>query len=157
MPDLLIRASLALGFVLVGVFSYWVINAIILRRLRKPASGIEDMVPGTPVILYFTTPDCQPCATQQRPALMSLSEELGAQVQIFQVDATQRPELADYWGVLSVPTTFIIDSNGQPRGVNHGVASAEKLRRQLEAAAGRPMITKPKARRSFHSPVIDRN
>ncbi|HLE53485.1 MAG TPA: hypothetical protein VI755_15570, partial [Anaerolineales bacterium] len=39
---------------------------------------------------------------------------------------------ADYWGVLSVPTTFIIDRRGRPRRVNHGVASAEKLFKQIE-------------------------
>jgi hypothetical protein len=32
---------------------------------------------------------------------------------------------------LSVPTTYIIDSQGQPRFVNHGVALYEKLSRQL--------------------------
>jgi hypothetical protein len=31
-----------------------------------------------------------------------------------------------------VPTTFVIDANGKPRYVNHGVAMAEKLIQQLE-------------------------
>jgi hypothetical protein len=44
--------------------------------------------------------------------------------------------VADYWGVLSAPTTFIIDARGQPRAVNHGLASMEKLLRQLEASEG---------------------
>jgi len=33
---------------------------------------------------------------------------------------------------LSVPTTYLIDRGGQPRHVNHGVASAEKLMTQIQ-------------------------
>ena len=32
-----------------------------------------------------------------------------------------------------MPTTFIIDAQGQPHHINHGLTSKEKLRRQLEA------------------------
>jgi hypothetical protein len=32
-----------------------------------------------------------------------------------------------------VPTTFIIDSRGRPRYVNHGVAGWEKLLKQIES------------------------
>jgi hypothetical protein len=36
---------------------------------------------------------------------------------IVEIDATVRPDLADQWGVLSIPTTFIIDASGQRRQV----------------------------------------
>jgi thioredoxin-like negative regulator of GroEL len=101
---------------------------------------LEQQRPGVAAILYFTTPTCQPCKTVQRPALRKLGELLGDRLQIVQVDATDRPDLADYWGVLSVPTTFIIDSKGQPRRMNHGVASAQKLLRQLESIEGRILL-----------------
>jgi len=55
---------------------------------------------------------------------------------VIEVDAEARPDLANYWGVLSVPTTFIIDARGEPRRVNHGVASTDKLLGQLEEVAG---------------------
>ena len=156
MAELLVRIAWALGIGFFGFCAYWAISALVLRRLRKPASGLEELHPGMPAILYFSTPNCQPCKTLQRPALKRLFEDLGHQVKVIQIDATQRPDLADYWGVLSVPTTFIIDSKGQPRGVNHGVAPAEKLRRQLEAAEGRPLTTRTKASQAIHSPVIER-
>jgi hypothetical protein len=50
---------------------------------------------------------------------------------VIEIDASLQPELASQWGVVSVPTTFILDSQGQPKHVNHGLTSAEKLLKQL--------------------------
>jgi hypothetical protein len=47
------------------------------------------------------------------------------------VDATQDPDAADRWGVFSAPTTFVLDKGGNPRHVNRGVASTERLKEQL--------------------------
>jgi hypothetical protein len=41
-------------------------------------------------------------------------------------------------GVCSLSITFIIDSMGQPRGVNHGIATEEKLIAQLEKIGAFP-------------------
>ena len=156
MEEILQRTGSALGIVALGLLIYWAGNRMQMARLRKPSSGLEDFAVGTPGILYFTTPDCVPCKTQQQPAFKRLTEELGIKVLIVEVDATQRPDLADYWGVLSVPTTFIIDSKLQPRGVNHGVASAEKLKKQIEAADGAQFSGKLKASRQAElAPVIE--
>jgi thioredoxin 1 len=140
MSETLLRTAWAFGIVLLGLLAYWGFNRLLLLRVRRRTRGLEDFQIGRPGVLYFTTPQCQPCLTQQRPALARLQHQLGDQVQLIQVDATQRPDLADYWGVLSVPTTFIIDSQGYPRGVNHGVASTKKLLCQLEAAQGGPFV-----------------
>lgn len=155
MNDLLVRGALALGIALAGLAAYWLLNRVLLWRVRRKQLGLEQLRPGVPAILYFTTTTCQPCKTVQRPALHKLSEQLGERLQIVQVDATERPDLADYWGVLSVPTTFIIDSKGQPRGMNHGVASAEKLLRQLEATEGHSLArTGQSAISDQKSPIV---
>jgi thioredoxin 1 len=137
--DLFIRALWALLIAggLVGI--YWAVNWVIVARASSKRLGLEDIRPGVPAILYFTTPTCVPCKTIQRPALARLQEQMMDSLQVIEIDAAARPELADYWGVLSVPTTFIIDARGRPRRVNHGVSSAEKLQRQVEEVDGRPI------------------
>jgi thioredoxin-like negative regulator of GroEL len=93
---------------------------------------LDGFSPGTPAILYFTTPTCMPCKTLQRPAIQEVQQTLGDRIQIIEVDASQRIDLANEWGVMSVPTTFILDKDGRPRQINHGVARAEKLLAQLK-------------------------
>lgn len=137
--DVLVRLGLSIVLIGLGLGLYKVWNGWQLRRLarggqREALRGLEGLRPGVPGVLYFTTPDCQVCITAQRPALRRLEAELGDGLQLVEVDASVRTDLADYWGVLSVPTTFIIDGAGQPKSINHGLTSKEKLQRQLEAA-----------------------
>jgi thioredoxin 1 len=139
--EIFTRLLLALALCLLGLGLYWAWNRWQLQRLsraRTEAPGLEGLRPGVPALLYFTTPDCAPCRTTQRPALERLKTELGEGLQVLEVDASLRPSVADYWGVLSVPTTFVIDAAGQPRRVNHGVASKEKLKQQLEEVGEGP-------------------
>jgi thioredoxin 1 len=110
---------------------YRVSMRLFLKRRTHLGLNLEQHQTGTPAILYFTTPDCMPCKTIQRPALDEISSIYGSSIQVIEVNALTQPELADSWGVLSVPTTFIIDAQGRPRRVNHGAARSEKLIRQL--------------------------
>ena len=136
MNPILLRLLLTIGLVLVGIGVLWLANRMIVYRAGKKHSGLDGYIPGKPAVLYFTMEGCVPCKTTQRPAL----EKLSAQVQIIKVDVVAKPELAEGWGVLSVPTTFIIDSKGRPRRVNHGVALAEKLLNQIEEVSGRKLV-----------------
>ena len=130
--DLILRLLIAEGISGLGVALYIFGNHLILARASNKVKRFENYQTGQAAIVYFTTPTCAPCKTIQRPALESLKKELGERLQIIEVDASAEPELAQDWGVLSVPTTFVIDSEGTPRHVNHGVATAEKLTHQLE-------------------------
>jgi thioredoxin 1 len=111
------------------------VSRLILSRAQQKTLGLESFRLGVPGILYFTSPACLPCKTVQRPALERLQETLGEGVQVIEVDCSARPELADYWGVLSVPTTFILDAQGRARAVNHGVTREQKLMEQLQNLA----------------------
>jgi thiol-disulfide isomerase/thioredoxin len=129
------RAFIAGMLIALGVIIWIAWNRLSLRWLaaqtpRDPL--LADVVPGVPVILYFTTPFfCAPCRTQQQPALHAIRDEWAGRVQIVQVDATADPAAADRWGVVSAPTTFVLDAARIPRYVNRGVASRDVLKEQL--------------------------
>ena len=131
--DILLRFALAVGIVLTGLLAYWLINQRLLVRARNNALSLIQSPPNKPVIVYFTTPDCTPCKTVQRPALQKVLSLVGEGVQIIEIDATEQPDLAKTWGVMSVPTTFLLDARGEARYVNNGVTRAEKLMEQLQS------------------------
>ena len=130
--ELLTRIIWALGLTLAGLSVYHLITRLILTRAAQAASLPQTR--GRPALLYFTTPDCAPCRTVQRPAVLKIKQTLGEGLEVVEINAQDQPEMAQAWGVLSVPTTFILDRSGKPLHVNHGVTSVEKLMRQLESA-----------------------
>ena len=78
---------------------------------------------GRPAVVLFTTPSCAECSTQR--ALLR-------GVRVIEVDASAQPRVAARFGVLTAPTTAVLDPNGGVRAVNHGFAGAEKLAAQLD-------------------------
>ena len=133
--DILNRTAIALAISLGGLGIYLFYNWTLKLRSRSLLAGLGGKNSNAFTLVYFTTPGCVPCKTMQRPAIQTLSQTLGSFLQVVEIDATEHPELADRWGVMSVPTTFIIDPRGKLRHVNHGVARAEKLLMQIHEAA----------------------
>jgi len=130
--EILLRLALAIVIVGFGIFAYWCVNQRLLLKAQNNALSLFSKLPDKPAIVYFTTPDCVPCKTIQRPALNKLSNLMGDKLAVVEIDATQRPDLAKQWGVMSVPTTFLLDARGNARFVNNGVARMEKLMEQLQ-------------------------
>ncbi len=130
--EILLRFMLAVGIIGLGAFAYWLINQRLLTRARNNVFTLFNKLPNKPVLVYFTTPDCAPCKTVQRPAIDRISNLLGEKLEVVEIDAAERPDLAKTWGVMSVPTTFVLDSRGEARYVNNGVARAEKLLEQIQ-------------------------
>ena len=131
--DIPLRFILAVGIIGLGAAAYWLVNHRLLVRAKNNIFTLFKKLPNKPVIVYFTTPDCVPCKTVQRPALDHIRNLLGEKLQVIEIDASQRPDLAKRWGVMSVPTTFLLDARGEARYVNNGVARAEKLMEQIQA------------------------
>lgn len=130
--DILLRFTLAVVIITIGLAVYWLFNQRLLGRAQNQVLSLVGTLPDKPMIVYFTTPDCAPCKTIQRPALSKLLTLTGDSVQVIEIDATQRPDLAKQWGVMSVPTTFLLDARGEARYVNNGVTRVEKLMEQLQ-------------------------
>ncbi|MGH2607158.1 MAG: thioredoxin family protein [Anaerolineales bacterium] len=139
------RLGLALLIVGVGLAAYYGWTRLWLARKARDTLGLPDFNPGRPAVLYFTAPGCLPCQTVQRPALNELMARWDGRLQVLEVDAIEHPDLADSWGVLAVPTTFVIDSHGRPRRVNHGVARLDRLSAQLSEIGEIPRTESPLA------------
>ena len=125
----------------IAVIAWRIVARRGLRRQARSGAVIDGFLPGRPAVLYFTAPGCTPCETIQKPALDQLRAIYDGALQILEVDASTRPRLADAWGVLAVPTVFLIDASGRPRRVHHGPVRADVLARQLEeidGLSGRP-------------------
>ena len=129
---IVLRFGLAIVIIGLGVSAYWLINQRLLVRASSNIFTLFKKLPNKPVLVYFTTPDCAPCKTVQRPAIDRVSHLLGEKLQVVEIDATERPDLAKVWCVMSVPTTFLLDARGEARYVNNGVARAEKLLEQIQ-------------------------
>jgi thiol-disulfide isomerase/thioredoxin len=131
-------AALVLVAVAVGRF-------IAQRRLRQLQSSSSLALwnalgtdpDGRPTIVAFSTPGCAVCRTTQAPALQALEQRLGdASVRVVPVDAAERPEVADAFGVLTVPTTVVLAPSGRVAHANHGFAPVERLIQQIATATG---------------------
>ena len=135
------RILISTLLITVGVGVYVLLTRHIVTRIGETSVNDEllgRLSPGIPGIVYFWSEACVSCRMAQKPALETLRREFGqSQVQIINVDVMARPDLADAWGVLSLPTTFIVDANGQPRRVNHGVTPASKLKQQIQVFGGK--------------------
>jgi thioredoxin 1 len=129
--DILLRFLLAAGIIAAGIFLYWSFNRRLLARVHL--SMMAGAPRGKPVLVYFTAPTCAPCKTVQRPAINQIVQTLGEKLHVLEIDAAERPEVAKTWGVMSVPTIFLLDERGVARYVNHGVTRAEKLMEQIQS------------------------
>jgi thiol-disulfide isomerase/thioredoxin len=125
------RLLVAILIIAAGVVLHRFANRALLARRAGDGLGLPGYRPGSPAILYFTMPGCEPCENIQAPELARLQDLRPGWLQVVEVDAVRNPALADRWGVLGVPTTFVIDSQGRPRRVNHGVVRRSGLLAQL--------------------------
>ena len=105
------------------------------RRLAAVAGSaapaeVRQLVDGAkPAILYFTTPECAQCRLQQAPILSQLAAKVD--VAVHKLDAVEQEALARFYGIMTVPTTVVLDPQLHPVAVNHGVAPLPKLLAQV--------------------------
>lgn len=126
MPDRLL-VVLIVAAIVVAVWALVRRRASYYRR-HDAADLLED---DHPLVLAFSTPDCVPCRTAQKPALEQLQRRFPGRVDVREVDATVHPELADRFGILTVPSTVLVAADGRILAVNYGLARADKLTAQL--------------------------
>ncbi len=70
--------------------------------------------------------------TQKRILEGILAEYGTEQLALTAYNIDEAPDVAKKWGVMTLPTTFLLDSTGTIRHVNNGLVVSENLRKQLE-------------------------
>ena len=128
------RALILVAAALVVIVVLLVVRALVAGRTRarlgRPLpEGLRLDRSGVPTLLYFYGAACATCA-QQRRALTGLPPE---RLNVVAVDAARQPELAEWAGVLTVPSTAIVDPQRRLRAVNHGFRPTADLAAQLAA------------------------
>lgn len=132
MLDRLIIATLVVAGVALAI---WIVRLAlrardrrVVQRLRanQTATATTEAGVGVPRIVYFTTTSCVVCRLQQEPAIERLQAEL-PEIVIEQHDAVAERELADEYGILSVPTTAVYDREGELVVINRGFAPVAQL------------------------------
>ena len=127
----------ALAITLAFGLALWAVSRVYRAWLARTSDYAELLArhglprDERPLVLGFTADDCLPCKTQQHPALERLRTRIGDAADIREVEALQQAELAQRFGVLTVPTTVVLDQRRRIVAINYGVASAEKLAGQV--------------------------
>lgn len=90
---------------------------------------------GRSTVVTFSTQSCAACHTAQAPAVQELERQIGAdRIRVVSIDAAHQPDIARAFGVLTVPSSVVLDPSGKVQAINHGFAPATKLLRQLQIA-----------------------
>jgi thiol-disulfide isomerase/thioredoxin len=107
-----------------------------LARAGAPLWGVLGETPdGRRGLVAFSTPSCAACHTAQAPAIAAAEQQLGASsVRVIRVDASRQPEVARAFGVLTVPSTVVLEPAGRVVAVNQGFAPSGRLIEQLQSA-----------------------
>lgn len=145
LASLLLRIAILIGVSLLTWLLVIAVRAYADARKRRvlaaaPASDLLGAaLTGGVRILAFSSEDCSPCHTLQRPALNRLLDERQGQVTVTEIDAPSSPELTERYAVLTVPTTVVLDETGRARAINYGFAPLPKLLKQVDAALAAPI------------------
>ncbi|MEZ4768977.1 MAG: thioredoxin family protein [Caldilineales bacterium] len=123
--------TLAAGVALWRLYAAHQVRRLGRVQLPEELAGLAQ--PGQVAVLYFTTATCAQCRLQQAPALAQVQERRH-DLSLVKLDAVDQRELADFYHVMTVPTTVVLDRAGRPVAVNHGLATSDRLLAQLEQA-----------------------
>jgi thioredoxin 1 len=103
-------------------------------RVLGNFGDLETAVFHTPTILYFASKSCAACPSQARylEQLVSLWQD---KLEVQKIDAEVEPETAVKYGVFTLPTTILIDQQGDVREINYGLTPTQKLTQQVASLA----------------------
>ncbi|TME96771.1 MAG: thioredoxin family protein [Chloroflexi bacterium] len=118
------------------VIRRWNARRVIELIAQAPLwDALGESPDGRRTLVAFSTPSCAACHTAQAPAIKAVEQQLGAaEIRVIKVDASKQPEVARAFGVLTVPSTVVLEPAGRVVAINQGFAPSRRLIEQLEGA-----------------------
>ena len=126
------RILVAIGLLIAGIVAYRLLLRMQQRRVSRHAQAGGGQ--SRAALLVFTSPTCAPCKLQQLPIVNRLLADWGDRVDLRVIDVTEQPEVAQQYGVWSLPTSIVLKADRSVVAINQGVAHEKKLREQFEQA-----------------------
>ncbi|MBP3423439.1 MAG: thioredoxin [Alistipes sp.] len=84
-----------------------------------------------PALIDFYAAWCGPCKALS-PILEELAEEYAGKVDIYKVNVDEEQQLAEAFGIRSIPTLYFIPMKGQPQRAM-GAMPKEQLKKMLDS------------------------
>ncbi len=96
-------------------------------HMRRVNRRVAPLATGQPTLLYFRSDSCAVCPTQSR----YLAGVDNGRYHLHTINVDHQPDLAHQYGVMTLPTTILLDPTGQVRDINYGLTPPHKLNQQL--------------------------
>jgi thiol-disulfide isomerase/thioredoxin len=126
------RLAIILFVLIIAAIAMVLVRRRGIQRAQNAIQGL-GITPGILTIVYFWSPHCHACRNAQKPILERIVEEYGEKyLQLIAYNVDESADIAKAWGVMTIPTTFIIDQSGEVLFVNSGLATDGVLHRQLK-------------------------
>ena len=135
------RVVVLLAVVALVVAAVLVARAYARARAKRVMGGahqplwtvLGEAPDGRQTVVQFSTPSCAACHTAQAPAVARVEQELGSgALRVIEIDAAERPQVAQAFGVMTVPSTVVLGPSGNVLAVNQGFAPTARLLEQLQ-------------------------
>ncbi|MEI7672082.1 MAG: thioredoxin family protein [Deltaproteobacteria bacterium] len=103
------------------------------RQIGKQFGKLLEVTSRTPTLLYFWSDGCAQCTPQENQIQRALGEveAKGGQLSLVKYNALQETELVRGLNILTVPTTILLDREGNIAAWNPGLTAAGPLIAQM--------------------------
>jgi thiol-disulfide isomerase/thioredoxin len=139
MMHIIIQRTL-LSFILLLVFllavkCYSAYNEWKVRSRSRKKQLPSNIETGKPVLLYFWTSHCAQCKPQERQIerAQAVLQQSGRTLKVQKLNALEEQALAKLMHVMTVPTTVLLNSQGDVSTWNPGLTYANTIIRQYLA------------------------
>ena len=101
-------------------------NEVVEVPQYKVVDGQIMPVDGKPMIVDFSATWCPPCR-QLKPIFEKLAEDFRGRITFVTIDVDQHPELAQAYGVQSIPMMVFLNKDGQIQNTLVGFQDRDQL------------------------------